>query len=461
MDSSDISLEVTTAADIQYDVSTDGDVSVDIGTVLGDRGEKGETGPANILSIGTVSSGEVANASISGTSPAQVLDLVLPKGDKGDVGDVGPKGDKGDIGDTGPQGIQGIPGPQGVIGNTGAQGIQGVQGPKGDKGDKGDTGISVPTGGSIGQTLLKQSSANYDYVWATPPSAPVVSVAGKTGAVALVKSDVGLGNVDNTADNAKPVSAATQTALNAKDNTPVYVTVTTANATAAKVGTTTSGSYVPAIGDRLTVNFVNGCNVSTPTLNVDGSGVKNIRLANGNVTTSNFALGTTADSNVEVQMWYDGTYYRLYGPSGDNNTTYTGIDSGATTTTTATATLALNTFAIANYASGQLVYTLPATAANTSSIQVYAMSAGGFRITAPAGYNILYPDGTDSGSAGYIEVPQYGMVRLRCTVANTTWNVVESNTKIVNNSGATYYGVPPALIAMLMTEASKIPRGWQ
>ena len=47
----------------------------------------------------------------------------------------------------------------------------------------------------------------------------VQSVAGKTGAVALVKGDVGLGSVDNTADSAKPVSTATQTALNGKAST--------------------------------------------------------------------------------------------------------------------------------------------------------------------------------------------------------------------------------------------------
>jgi len=47
-------------------------------------------------------------------------------------------------------------------------------------------------------------------------SAPVTSVAGKTGAVTLSKSDVGLGNVDNTSDASKPVSTAMQAALNAK-----------------------------------------------------------------------------------------------------------------------------------------------------------------------------------------------------------------------------------------------------
>lgn len=48
---------------------------------------------------------------------------------------------------------------------------------------------------------------------------PVASVAGRTGAVALAKADVGLSSVDNTSDAAKPVSTATQTALNGKANT--------------------------------------------------------------------------------------------------------------------------------------------------------------------------------------------------------------------------------------------------
>jgi len=39
------------------------------------------------------------------------------------------------------------------------------------------------------------------------------------GNIDLTKSDVGLGNVDNTSDLNKPISTATQTALNAKENT--------------------------------------------------------------------------------------------------------------------------------------------------------------------------------------------------------------------------------------------------
>jgi hypothetical protein len=47
----------------------------------------------------------------------------------------------------------------------------------------------------------------------------VYSVSGRTGAVTLARADVGLGNVDDTSDAAKPVSTATQTALNGKANT--------------------------------------------------------------------------------------------------------------------------------------------------------------------------------------------------------------------------------------------------
>lgn len=57
----------------------------------------------------------------------------------------------------------------------------------------------------------------------TYPTAAVLSVAGRTGAVVLAKADVGLSNVDNTADSAKPVSTAQQTALDGK--VPVTRTV--------------------------------------------------------------------------------------------------------------------------------------------------------------------------------------------------------------------------------------------
>lgn len=112
------------------------------------------------------------------------------------------------------------------------------------------------------------------------------------------------------------------------------VTVTTANNTATKIGTTSSGSYAPILGDIIRVNFTLGCNVNNPTLNIDGSGAKNIRLGNINVTTS--FVGTT--SALTLMMWYDGTYYQIYGSLKNDNTTYSEISEAETLNTTSSTT---------------------------------------------------------------------------------------------------------------------------
>jgi hypothetical protein len=52
------------------------------------------------------------------------------------------------------------------------------------------------------------------------PTGAVTSVNGYTGVVVLDQNDIGLGNVDNTSDLDKPISTATQTALNGKFNNP-------------------------------------------------------------------------------------------------------------------------------------------------------------------------------------------------------------------------------------------------
>jgi len=67
-----------------------------------------------------------------------------------------------------------------------------------------DTGLLYQWDG-VQYTELSASSGNL-----------VDSVNGKFGVVVIDKTDVGLGNVDNTSDANKPVSSATQTALNNK-----------------------------------------------------------------------------------------------------------------------------------------------------------------------------------------------------------------------------------------------------
>ena len=65
---------------------------------------------------------------------------------------------------------------------------------------------------SVGDSII-YNGTGWDKIDSTDA---VTSVAGRVGAVVLTKGDVGLGNVDNTSDANKPVSTATQTALNAK-----------------------------------------------------------------------------------------------------------------------------------------------------------------------------------------------------------------------------------------------------
>lgn len=80
---------------------------------------------------------------------------------------------------------------------------------------------SKESGGTAATLIAAHAAASdphpaYTTAAEATAAAPVQSVAGRTGAVTLVKADVGLGSVDNTADTAKPVSTAQQTALNLK-----------------------------------------------------------------------------------------------------------------------------------------------------------------------------------------------------------------------------------------------------
>lgn len=85
----------------------------------------------------TLPAGAAATASISGTSPNQVLHLGLPEGPAGATGATGPAG---------PQGVQGDPGPTGATGATGAAGPAGPQGVQGDPGPAGATGATGAAG---------------------------------------------------------------------------------------------------------------------------------------------------------------------------------------------------------------------------------------------------------------------------------------------------------------------------
>lgn len=112
--------------------------------MTGPKGDTGPSGPANNLSIGSVTSGQTASANITGNAPQQTLNLVLPQG---------PSGPQGPIGNTGPAGAannlsigtvtSGQTASATITGNAPQQtlnlvlpkGDTGPQGPKGDSGD--------------------------------------------------------------------------------------------------------------------------------------------------------------------------------------------------------------------------------------------------------------------------------------------------------------------------------------
>ena len=169
---------------------------------------------------------------------------------------------------------------------------------------------------------------------------PITSVAGRTGAVTLVKADVGLASDDNTSDAAKPVSSAMQTALDTKaplvspafTGTPTAPTQTQGNnstrlATTAYVDTLGAGkaasSHTHAISDVTNLQTVldgkaaashthTASQLSDSTvagralLTAADATAQRAVLGLGTGALRNVAVGTTAPANPAVNdLWVD------------------------------------------------------------------------------------------------------------------------------------------------------------
>jgi hypothetical protein len=214
---SEITVSVVGSTSINPTVGNGDVVNVTI-SPTGERGPTGATGPAgpaNTLTIGTVSQG-TASASLTGTSPTQVLNLVLPQGDAGTpatnielqatsthiqwrlVGAAswtnlvalsaitGPQGDVGTpvelqassthlqwryVGGSSWTNLLAI---SSLIGATGPQGPQGIQGPAGSVNLADET--PQPLGTASAGTAL--SAARADHTHATLTSFPYASLTG-------------------------------------------------------------------------------------------------------------------------------------------------------------------------------------------------------------------------------------------------------------------------------------------
>lgn len=155
-----------------------------IGRVVGDTGEKGDTGDAFTYEDFTPEQLAGLKGETGDTGPAG------PKGDTGDKGETGETGSKGDTGETGATGEKGEQGPKGDTGDTGATGDTG---PAGAKGDTGATGIGTTIKGSYNtyQELVNAHPTGNDgdsylvngslYVWLNNAWENVGNIKGEKG----------------------------------------------------------------------------------------------------------------------------------------------------------------------------------------------------------------------------------------------------------------------------------------
>lgn len=190
----------------------------------------GLPGPANTLTIGSVTSDLVASASITGSAPNQILNLVLPRGDAGPASDVsigtvttGPAGSLAGATLTGtptnrllnltiPTGPSG-PAPNLTVGTvtTGAAAVT-ITGTSPDYVlnfvlPSGSSG-ALPIGGVAGTWLKKNSATDYDASWAGITSADITDATSSGTASTVVKRD----SSANTTVNQLTLSAAAPTA---------------------------------------------------------------------------------------------------------------------------------------------------------------------------------------------------------------------------------------------------------
>ena len=207
--------------------------------------------------------------------------------------------------------------------------------------------VVVNTGTTASPTYKFDVLAGFVDLSGYVPTSRTVNGKALSADITISKSDVGLGNCDNTSDADKPISAATQTALDAKanktniingaplSNTSSYFFATSDTAAA----TVQKEVSIPSItelnvGQIIIVKPTVTSTVANSTIKLNNFDAYPMRYNNAAITTSSDSMVWNANF---PSIWvFDGTYWVFAGRGIDSNTTYSNMSVSEGTTGTAT-----------------------------------------------------------------------------------------------------------------------------
>jgi hypothetical protein len=262
-------------------------------------------------------------------------------------------------------------------------------------------GIAVTGTPTSGQVLT--ASSGTAAAWSTPASAPVTSVAGKTGVVTLTATDVGLGNVDNTSDTTKNSAIATLTnktisgSTNTLSNIPESAVTNLTTDLAAK-----APKASPTFTGTVTVPTpVNGTDAATKAYVDSNGGMADPTTTKGDIIvhgTSTTRLGVGTNGQVLTADSSQTTGVKWATPAAAG-----GGYSFNFVSKTANYTASNNDFVFVTSTPSAVTITLPAPVAS-GFVRVKRMAAAGngLSVAAPAGSVIDYAGlGTDTINTQY------------------------------------------------------------